>query len=58
MLDGASAATVSIMRRRDRARTCRCADTRFSGKLDGFVYGSMREMKGERYRGFGIGALL
>lgn len=31
---------------------------RFTGKLDGFVYGSMREMENVRYWGFGIGALL
>lgn len=31
---------------------------RFSGKLDGFVYGSLREMAGVRYWGVGIGAVL
>ncbi len=31
---------------------------RFSGKLDGFFYGSLREMANERYWGFGIGAVL
>ena len=34
------------------------AGLRFSGKLDGFVYGSLREMMGERYWGIGIGAIL
>jgi hypothetical protein len=34
------------------------AGLRFSGKLDGFVYGSVREMMGERYWGLGIGAIL
>ena len=34
------------------------AGLRFSGKLDGFVYGSMREMAGIRYWGIGIGAVL
>jgi len=34
------------------------AGLRFSGKLDGFVYGSLREMAGVRYWGVGIGALL
>jgi len=31
---------------------------RFSGRLDGFVYGSLREMADERYWGIGIGAVL
>jgi len=31
---------------------------RFSGRLDGFFYGSMREMANERYWGIGIGAVL
>jgi hypothetical protein len=31
---------------------------RFSGKLDGFVYGSVREMANEQYWGIGIGAIL
>ena len=30
----------------------------FSGKLDGFFYGSMREMANERYWGIGVGAVL
>jgi hypothetical protein len=30
----------------------------FSGKLDGYFYGSLREMAGERYWGLGIGAIL
>ncbi len=34
------------------------AGLRFSGKLDGFVYGSVREMANERYWGIGIGAVL
>lgn len=34
------------------------AGLKFSGKLDGFVYGSMREMEHERYWGIGIGAVL
>ncbi|HEY5952034.1 MAG TPA: caspase family protein [Kofleriaceae bacterium] len=34
------------------------AGLRFSGRLDGFVYGSMREMANERYWGIGIGAIL
>jgi len=34
------------------------AGLRFSGKLDGFVYGSLREMAGVRYWGVGIGAIL
>jgi hypothetical protein len=34
------------------------AGIRFSGKLDGFIYGSVREMANERYWGFGIGAIL
>jgi len=34
------------------------AGLRFSGRLDGFFYGSVREMEGERYWGFGIGAIL
>ena len=34
------------------------AGLRFSGKLDGFVYGSVREMAGVRYWGIGIGAVL
>lgn len=33
------------------------AGLRFSGRLDGFVYGSMREMRGERYWGVGLGAI-
>ena len=31
---------------------------RFSGRLDGFFYGSLREMASERYWGIGIGAIL
>jgi len=31
---------------------------KFSGRLDGFVYGSLREMANERYWGIGIGAVL
>jgi hypothetical protein len=34
------------------------AGLRFSGKLDGFIYGSLREMANERYWGIGIGAVL
>lgn len=34
------------------------AGLRFSGHLDGFVYGSVREMANERYWGIGIGAIL
>lgn len=34
------------------------AGLRFSGRLDGFVYGSVREMAGVRYWGIGIGAIL
>jgi hypothetical protein len=34
------------------------AGLRFSGRLDGFVYGSVREMAGIRYWGIGIGAVL
>ncbi len=34
------------------------AGLRFSGRLDGFVYGSVREMANERYWGLGIGAIL
>jgi hypothetical protein len=34
------------------------AGLRFSGSLDGFFYGSVREMAGVRYWGFGIGAVL
>jgi len=34
------------------------AGMHFSGRLDGFFYGSMREMANERYWGIGLGALL
>jgi Caspase domain len=34
------------------------AGLRFSGRLDGFFYGSLREMAGQRYWGIGIGAVL
>lgn len=34
------------------------AGLRFSGHLDGFFYGSLREMQGQRYWGIGIGAVL
>jgi caspase domain-containing protein len=34
------------------------AGLRFSGRLDGFFYGSLREMANERYWGIGIGAIL
>ena len=34
------------------------AGLRFGGRLDGFVYGSLREMAGERYWGIGLGAIL
>jgi hypothetical protein len=34
------------------------AGLRFSGRLDGFFYGSVREMAGVRYWGIGIGAIL
>jgi hypothetical protein len=33
------------------------AGLRFSGRLDGFFYGSVREMEGQRYWGLGIGAV-
>jgi hypothetical protein len=31
---------------------------RFNGRLDGFIYGSVREMKNEQYWGVGLGAIL
>jgi hypothetical protein len=34
------------------------AGLKFAGKLDGFVYGSVREMEHVRYWGIGIGAIL
>lgn len=34
------------------------AGVRFSGSLDGFMYGSVREMANERYWGVGVGAIL
>jgi hypothetical protein len=34
------------------------AGLRFSGRLDGFIYGSLREMANVRYWGIGIGAVL
>ena len=34
------------------------AGLHFSGTLDGFFYGSVREMAGERYWGIGLGAVL
>jgi hypothetical protein len=34
------------------------AGLRFSGTLDGFIYGSLREMAGVRYWGIGLGAVL
>lgn len=34
------------------------AGLRFGGDLEGFVYGSLREMAGERYWGVGLGAFL
>jgi hypothetical protein len=34
------------------------AGLRFSGRLDGFIYGSLREMANVRYWGIGIGAIL
>jgi hypothetical protein len=34
------------------------AGLRFSGRLDGFFYGSLREMAGVRYWGIGLGAVL
>lgn len=34
------------------------AGLKFSGKLDGFFYGSLRETMGQRYWGLGIGAVL
>jgi Caspase domain len=34
------------------------AGLRFSGRLDGFIYGSLREMSGVRYWGIGMGAIL
>ncbi len=34
------------------------AGLRFSGRLDGFIYGSLREMAGVRYWGIGLGAVL
>ena len=33
------------------------AGLRFSGQLDGFFYGSLREMANVRYWGIGIGAI-
>jgi hypothetical protein len=51
--------------RKDGSRMARWGDEsevgaglRFSGRLDGFVYGSLREMAGVRYWGIGIGAVL
>ena len=34
------------------------AGIRFSGRLDGFIYGSVREMRNEQYWGLGLGAIL
>jgi hypothetical protein len=34
------------------------AGLKLSGRLDGFVYGSVRELAGERYWGIGLGAIL
>jgi hypothetical protein len=34
------------------------AGLRFGGKLDGFIYGSVREMENVRYWGIGLGAIL
>ena len=34
------------------------AGLRFGGKLDGFIYGSVREMQNVRYWGLGLGAVL
>ncbi len=34
------------------------AGVRFGGRLDGFMYGSVREMEGQRYWGIGLGAVL
>jgi hypothetical protein len=34
------------------------AGIKFAGRLDGFFYGSVREMAGVRYWGFGVGAVL
>jgi hypothetical protein len=34
------------------------AGLKFTGKLDGFIYGSVREMENIRYWGIGIGAIL
>jgi hypothetical protein len=31
---------------------------KFSGRLKGFAYGSLREMQNERYWGIGVGAIL
>ncbi|MEJ7602672.1 MAG: caspase family protein [Kofleriaceae bacterium] len=34
------------------------AGLKFSGRLDGFIYGSVREMASEKYWGIGLGAIL
>jgi hypothetical protein len=34
------------------------AGIRFTGRLDGFLYGSVRELASERYWGVGLGAIL
>jgi hypothetical protein len=34
------------------------AGLRFTGRLDGFIYGSVREAAGERFWGLGLGAIL
>jgi len=34
------------------------AGLRFSGHLDGFIYGSVREMQGQQFWGLGVGAVL
>ncbi|MFT3697902.1 MAG: caspase family protein [Kofleriaceae bacterium] len=34
------------------------AGLKFSGKLDGFIYGSLREAEGQRFWGIGLGAIL
>ena len=51
--------------RQNGSRTARWGDEselgaglKFSGSLDGFIYGSVREMASEKYWGIGIGAIL
>ena len=54
----ADTALIAVLHLHDEMTLEAGAGLRFGGRLDGFVYGSLREMANERYWGIGMGAIL